>query len=36
VVSHRMVKKQQMRWTDEGAHCLAQVRVAVLNGEFSV
>jgi hypothetical protein len=25
-----------MRWTDEGAHCLAQVRVAVLNDEFSV
>jgi hypothetical protein len=25
-----------MRWTDEGAHCLAQVRVAVLNGEFAV
>lgn len=36
VVSHRMAKKQQMRWTDAGAHCLAQVRVAVLNGEFSV
>jgi hypothetical protein len=36
VVSHRMAKKQQMRWTDEGAHCLAQVRVAVLNDEFSV
>ena len=36
VVSHRMAKKQQMRWTDEGAHCLAQVRVAVLNKEFSV
>jgi hypothetical protein len=31
-----MAKKQQMRWTDEGAHCLAQVRVAVLNDEFSV
>lgn len=30
VVSHRMAKKQQMRWTDEGAHCLVQVRVAVL------
>jgi hypothetical protein len=28
VVSHRMAKKQQMRWTDEGAHRLAQVRVA--------
>ena len=36
VVSHRMAKKQQMRWTDEGAHCLAQVRVADLNGELSV
>ncbi|MFM0008371.1 hypothetical protein PQR57_46675 [Paraburkholderia dipogonis] len=36
VVSHRMAKKQQMRLTDEGAHCLAQVRVAVLNEEFSV
>ena len=36
VVSHRMAKKQQMRWTDEGAHCLAQVSVAVLNKEFSV
>ena len=36
VVSHRMARNQQMRWTDTGAHCLAQVRVAVLNGEFSV
>ena len=36
LVSHRMAKKQQMGWTDEGAHCLAQVRVAVLNEEFSV
>jgi hypothetical protein len=36
VVSHRMAKKQQMRWTDEGAHCLAQVRVADLNGDLSV
>jgi hypothetical protein len=36
MVSHRMAKKQQTRWTDEGAHCLAQVRVAVLNEKFSV
>ena len=36
VVSHRMAKKQPVRWSDEGAHCLAQVRVADLNGEFSV
>src|ERR1700687_1259220 len=35
VVSHRMAKKRQMRWTDEGAHCMAQVRVSFLNGEFS-
>ncbi|MEO9148679.1 MAG: hypothetical protein ABI212_04790, partial [Burkholderiaceae bacterium] len=35
VVSHRMAKKRQMRWTDEGAHCLVQVRVAALNGELS-
>jgi hypothetical protein len=35
VVSHRMAKKRQMRWTDEGAHCMAQVRVAALNGELS-
>jgi molybdopterin biosynthesis enzyme len=35
VVSHRMAKKQQMRWTDEGAHCMAQVGVAIFNQEFS-
>ena len=35
VVSHRMAKKRQMRWTDQGAHRLAQVRVAALNGELS-
>ena len=35
VVSLRMAKKRQMRWTDEGAHCLALVRVADLNGELS-
>jgi hypothetical protein len=28
-------KKQQMRWTDEGAHVVALVRVADLNGELS-
>ena len=36
VVSHRMAKKQQMQWTDEGAHYLALVRVAVLDREFSI
>jgi hypothetical protein len=35
VVSLRMAKKQQMRWTDAGAQYLVQVRVADLNGEFS-
>jgi hypothetical protein len=28
-------KKQQMRWCDEGAHHLALVRVADLNGELT-
>ncbi len=31
VVSKRMVKKQQMRWTPRGAHLLLQVRTRVLN-----
>ncbi|MFL9862072.1 MULTISPECIES: hypothetical protein [Paraburkholderia] len=35
VISHHMAKKRQMRWTDERAHCMAPVRVAVLNSEFS-
>jgi hypothetical protein len=35
VVSTRMAKKQQMRWSDEGAHTLALVRVADLNEELS-
>jgi len=30
-----MAKKQQMRWTDEGARVVALVRVADLNGELS-
>jgi hypothetical protein len=34
VVSRRMVKKQQMRWTKKGAHLLLQVRVKVLNEEL--
>ena len=33
VVSLRMAQKRQMRWSDEGAHALAQVRVAGLHGE---
>ena len=34
VVSKRMVKKQQMRWSQKGAHLLLQVRTRVLNGEL--
>jgi len=35
VVSKRMVKKQQMRWTPRGAHLLLQVRTQVLNDELA-
>ena len=34
VVSKRMVKKQQMRWTARGAHLLLQVRTRVLNDDL--
>ena len=34
VVAKRMVKKQQMQWTHQGAHYLLQTRAAVLNGEL--
>jgi hypothetical protein len=34
VVSKRMVKKQQMRWGERGAHLLLQVRTQVLNGDL--
>ena len=34
VVSKRMVKKQQMRWTERGARLLLQVRTRVLNQEW--
>ena len=34
VISKRFVKKQQMRWTKEGAHRLLQVRIQVLNDEL--
>lgn len=34
VVSCRMAKKRQMRWSDEGAHLLAQVRIQAINGEL--
>lgn len=35
VVSKRMVKKQQMRWTPRGAHLLLQVRTHVLNNDLA-
>lgn len=35
VISHRFVKKQQMRRSPESAHQLLQVRVAVLNDELA-
>jgi hypothetical protein len=34
VVSRRMVKKQQMRWTQRGAHLLLQVRTRTLNDDL--
>jgi hypothetical protein len=34
VVSKRMVKRQQMRWTPRGAHLLLQIRTRVLNDEL--
>jgi hypothetical protein len=34
VVSKRMVKKQQMCWTERGAHLSLQARTQTLNGEL--
>jgi len=34
LVSKRMVKRQQMQWTERGAHLLLQTRTRVLNGEL--
>jgi hypothetical protein len=34
VVSKPFMKKQQMRWTEAGAHRLLQIRVQVLNGDW--
>ncbi len=34
VISRRMVKKQQMRWTRRGAHHLLQLRTKTLNNEL--
>jgi len=35
VVSKRMVKKQQMRWSHRGAHLLLQIRTRVLNDDLA-
>jgi hypothetical protein len=35
IISKRMVKKQQMRWTPRGAHLLLQIRARVLNNDLA-
>jgi hypothetical protein len=35
IISTRMVKKQQMRWTPRGAHLLLQLRTHVLNDDLA-
>lgn len=35
VLNARMCKSQQMRWSPHGAHLLAQVRCAVINGDLN-
>jgi len=35
VISKRMVKKQQMRWTPRGAHLLLQIRTRILNDQLA-
>jgi hypothetical protein len=35
VISKRMVKKKQMRWTPRGAHLLLQVRTRILNNQLA-
>ncbi|MEV8038659.1 hypothetical protein [Streptomyces sp. NPDC086182] len=35
VISKRMVKKQQMRWSPRGAHLLLQVRTRVIDGDLA-
>ncbi|MBC8949235.1 hypothetical protein Xets_01945 [Xenorhabdus sp. TS4] len=34
VIAKRMVKKQQMQWSQQGAHYLLQTRTAVLNNDL--
>lgn len=35
LISRRMVKKQQMRWSPRIAHLLLQVRIRVLNDDLA-
>ena len=35
LVARRMVKKQQMRWSERRANLLLQVRVAIANGDLA-
>jgi hypothetical protein len=35
LVNHRLSKRQQMRWSPEGAHYLLQVRAELLNGTLT-
>jgi hypothetical protein len=35
LVAKRMVKKQQMQWSTQGAHRMLQVRAAVMNGDLN-
>lgn len=35
LISRRFVKKQQMKWSPEGAHLLLQVRVKVIDGDLA-
>lgn len=35
IISKRMVKKQQMRWSRRGAHLLLQIRTQVLNDDLA-
>jgi hypothetical protein len=34
IANARMAKKQRMRWSPQGAHCVATVRAAVLDGRL--
>jgi len=34
IANVRMAKKQRMRWSPQGPHCIATVQAAVLDGRF--